>query len=63
MRCSRMSRIPLLFGADLEAGAGFRARGGYFLPNAIDLGGAVVSPPEMAVGATRRHDAGVRKGS
>jgi beta-N-acetylhexosaminidase len=48
-----MSRIPLLFGADLEAGAGFRARGGYFVPNAIDLGGAIVFPPEMAVGATR----------
>lgn len=48
-----MSRIPMLFGADLEAGAGFRARGGYFIPNAIDLGGAVISPPEMAIGATR----------
>ena len=48
-----MSTIPLLFGADLEAGAGFRARGGYFVPNAIDLGGAIVFPPEMAVGATR----------
>ena len=47
-----MSSIPLVFGADLEAGAGFRARGGYFLPNAIDLGGAVVFPPEMAIGAT-----------
>jgi beta-N-acetylhexosaminidase len=47
-----MSTIPLLFGADLEAGAGFRARGGYFIPNAIDLGGAVVFPPEMAIGAT-----------
>src|SRR5512138_3647201 len=47
-----MSSIPLLFGADLEAGAGFRARGGYFIPNAIDLGGAVVFPPEMAIGAT-----------
>jgi beta-N-acetylhexosaminidase len=47
-----MSGIPLLFGADLEAGAGFRARGGYFIPNAIDLGGAVISPPEMAIGAT-----------
>lgn len=47
-----MSSIPLLFGADLEAGAGFRARGGFFLPNAIDLGGAVVFPPEMAIGAT-----------
>jgi beta-N-acetylhexosaminidase len=48
-----MSGVPLLFGADLEAGAGFRARGGYFVPNAIDLGGAIVFPPEMAVGATR----------
>ncbi len=47
-----MSDIPLLFGADLESGAGFRAHGGYFIPNAIDLGGAVVSPPEMAIGAT-----------
>jgi beta-N-acetylhexosaminidase len=47
-----MSTLPLLFGADLEAGAGYRARGGYFIPNAIDLGGAVVFPPEMAVGAT-----------
>ncbi|MFL5597307.1 MAG: glycoside hydrolase family 3 N-terminal domain-containing protein [Gemmatimonadaceae bacterium] len=49
-----MSKIPLLFGADLEAGAGFRARGGYFVPNAIDLGGAIVFPPSMAIGAT--HD-------
>ncbi len=49
-----MSSIPLLFGADLEAGAGFRARGGYFVPNAIDLGGASLFPPEMAIGAT--HD-------
>jgi beta-N-acetylhexosaminidase len=48
-----MSNVPLLFAADLEAGAGFRARGGYFVPNAIDLGGAIVFPPEMAIGATR----------
>jgi beta-N-acetylhexosaminidase len=47
-----MSKVPLLVGADLEAGAGFRARGGYFVPNAIDLGGAVVFPPEMGLGAT-----------
>ena len=47
-----MAEIPLIIGADLEAGAGFRARGGYFIPNAIDLGGAVVFPPEMAIGAT-----------
>lgn len=47
-----MSDLPLLVSADLEAGAGFRVRGGYFLPNAIDLGGAVLFPPEMALGAT-----------
>ena len=49
----RLARVPLLVGADLEAGAGFRASGGYFLPNAIDLGGATVFPPLMALGATR----------
>src|SRR5688572_5610850 len=48
----RMSRVPLLFGADFEFGAGYRARGGWFLPNGIDLGGAVVFPPQMALGAT-----------
>lgn len=49
----RLSAVPLLVGADLEFGAGFRARGGYFLPNAIDLGGATIFPPEMGLGATR----------
>jgi beta-N-acetylhexosaminidase len=49
----RLSSVPLLVGADLEFGAGFRARGGYFLPNAIDLGGATIFPPEMGIGATR----------
>lgn len=49
----RRAALPLLIGADLEAGAGFRARGGYFLPNGIYLGGATVFPPQMAVGATR----------
>ncbi len=48
----RMSRVPLMFGADFEFGAGYRARGGWFLPNGIDLGGAVVFPPQMALGAT-----------
>jgi beta-N-acetylhexosaminidase len=47
----RLSSLPLLFGADLEFGAGFRARGGYFIPNAIDLGGATLFPPQMALGA------------
>lgn len=49
----RLSVVPLLVGADLEFGAGYRARGGYILPGMIDLGGAVVFPPEMAIGATR----------
>jgi beta-N-acetylhexosaminidase len=48
----RASRVPLMFGADFEFGAGYRARGGWFLPNGIDLGGAVVFPPQMALGAT-----------
>ena len=47
----RMSDLPLLVGADLETGAGMRARGGYFVPNGIDLGGATVFPSEMAYGA------------
>jgi beta-N-acetylhexosaminidase len=47
------SSVPLLVGADFETGAGFRARGGYFLPNAIDLGGATMFPLQMALGAAR----------
>src|SRR5947199_10415391 len=47
-----MSKIPLLFGADLEARAGFRDRGGYFDPNALDVGSAIVFRPAMATGAT-----------
>jgi beta-N-acetylhexosaminidase len=49
----RSSPLPLLVGADLETGAAFRARGGYFLPNAIDLGGATSFPYEMGIGASR----------
>ena len=49
----RVSTLPLLVGADLETGAAFRARGGYFLPNAIDLGGATYFPYQMGIGATR----------
>ena len=47
------STLPLLVGADLETGVAFRARGGYFLPNAIDLGGATYFPYQMGIGATR----------
>src|SRR5262245_22439855 len=49
----RASALPLLIGADLEFGAGFRARGGYVLPNAIDLGGATIFPYQMGIGASR----------
>jgi beta-N-acetylhexosaminidase len=48
----QLSEVPLLIGADLEFGAGYRARGGYFVPNGIDLGGAVLFPTQMALGAT-----------
>jgi len=53
----RASKLPLLIGADFETGAAFRARGGWFLPNAIELGGATSFPYQMGIGATR--DAGI----
>ena len=49
----RAAGLPLLLGADFETGAAFRARGGWFLPNAIELGGATSFPYQMGVGATR----------
>ncbi|HEX6057536.1 MAG TPA: glycoside hydrolase family 3 N-terminal domain-containing protein [Gemmatimonadaceae bacterium] len=49
----RLAAVPLLVGADHEFGAGYRARGGFFLPNGIDLGGATIFPPQMALGAAR----------
>jgi beta-N-acetylhexosaminidase len=49
----RAATLPLLVGADLETGAAFRARGGWFLPNAIELGGATSFPYQMGIGATR----------
>lgn len=58
----RLSRVPLLTGADFETGAGFRARGGYFLPNAIDLGGATTFPLQMALGATRDTNLAYQEG-
>lgn len=47
----RLSHLPLVMSADLETGVGFRVRGGYFVPNAIDLGGATNFPLQMALGA------------
>ena len=49
----RLSALPLVVGADYETGAGFRQRGGYFLPNDIYLGGTTVFPQQMGLGATR----------
>lgn len=49
----RLSPVPLVFGADYEDGAGFRTRGGHFLPNNIYLGGATLFPRQMALGAAR----------
>ena len=49
----RLSPVPLIISADYETGAGFRTRGGYFLPNAINLGGATLFAAQMALGATR----------
>ena len=57
-----MSAVPLLVGADLEFGAGYRARGGYFMPGGYELGGAVVFPPQMALGATRDTALAYRQG-
>lgn len=47
-----LSELPLLVGADLETGAGFRFRSPVTLPGLIELGGATDFPPLMAVGAT-----------
>jgi beta-N-acetylhexosaminidase len=48
-----LSELPLLMSADQETGVGFRARGGHFLPNVIELGGATTFPWQMALGASR----------
>jgi beta-N-acetylhexosaminidase len=49
----RLSTTPLIVSADFEGGAGFRARGGIFVPNGLDLGGATLFPQNMALGASR----------
>jgi beta-N-acetylhexosaminidase len=49
----RISKLPLLIGADYETGAGFRQRESYFLPNNIGLGGATMFPYQMGLGASR----------
>jgi beta-N-acetylhexosaminidase len=46
------SRLPLLVGADMETGVGFRLKGAVYLPSNISMGGATEFPPPMAIGAT-----------
>ena len=46
-----LSRLPLLIGSDLEAGAGFRFDGILHAPTGIWLGGATRFPALMALGA------------
>lgn len=48
----RLAPLPLLASSDMEVGAGMRAHGAFYLPNAIELGGATTFPLEMALGAT-----------
>lgn len=47
-----LSRLPLLVGADLEEGPGFRFDGIVRVPGAYELGGATTFPSLMAIGAT-----------
>ena len=52
----RHSKYPLLVGADLENGAGFRFWGAVHVPTNIVLGGATTFPSLMAFGATGDPD-------
>ncbi len=52
----RHSKYPLLVGADLETGAGFRFWGAVHVPTNIVLGGATTFPSLMAFGATGDPD-------
>jgi len=47
-----LSNVPLLVGADLEEGPGFRFDGIVRVPGGTDLGGATTLPSLMAIGAT-----------
>ena len=48
--------MPLLVAADFESGAGFRVSGIYALPNMLEMSGATMLPPAMALGATDDED-------
>lgn len=49
----RASKVPLMFGSDLEPNLG-RLEGGVFTHYLMDAGGATVFPNAMAIGATGR---------
>ncbi|WP_419947835.1 glycoside hydrolase family 3 N-terminal domain-containing protein [Candidatus Palauibacter sp.] len=55
-RLQARARVPLLVAADFESGAGFRVSGIYALPNMLEMSGATVLPPAMALGATDDED-------
>ena len=55
-RLQAYAAVPLLVGADFEAGAGFRVSGVFALPNMLEMPGATVLPPAMALGAADDED-------
>ena len=55
-RLQASADVPLLVAADFEAGAGFRVSGVYALPNMLEMPGATVLPPAMALGAADSED-------
>ena len=55
-RLQARARVPLLVAADFESGAGFRVSGIYALPNMLEMSGATVLPPAMALGAADDED-------
>lgn len=61
-RLQMRSDLPLLVGADLEAGAGFRFDGIVRVPGFADLGGATTLPSMMAIAATGEPQYAYRAG-
>ena len=61
-RLQMRSDIPLLVGADLESGAGFRFDGIVRVPGNLDLGGATTLPSMMAISATGEPQYAYRAG-
>ena len=55
-RLQASADVPLLVAADFESGAGFRVSGVFALPNMLEMPGATVLPPAMALGAADDED-------